>query len=192
MMKKIVLVLVVLSLVFMAAACGSAPAADSAPAERMSGLPDIVRNARRNAPEGVLIGVGSAKLASMSQSKVLAETRARAEIARAMNSMVREMVRDYTASSEVDPDSALAFQENINVTLAEAKIQGAVISDEDFIDGIYYVVIYLSKTDVVKEINQAQAAAKLAIPAMASFNAEARMDAAFDKQSTEEIIIADK
>jgi hypothetical protein len=35
---------------------------------------------------------------------------------------------------------------------------------------------------VAKEINQATAASKLAVPAMASFDAEARMNEAFDKQ----------
>jgi len=39
----------------------------------------------------------------------------------------------------------------------------------------------LNKTNTAREINQAVAAAKLAVPAMASFNAEQRMNEAFDK-----------
>jgi len=152
-----------------------------------SGLPDIVRNARRNAPQDVLIGIGSANLASQSQSKTVAETRARAEISRQMSSMVQDMVRDYQASSEVDRNSALSFQENITVALSKSNLQGAVIVDEDYIDGTYYVVVHLSKANVVREINQAQAAARLAVPAMASFNAEARMNEAFDREYNREL-----
>ena len=106
--------------------------------------------------------------------------------------MVQDMVRDYVASSEVAPNDRLAFQENITVSLSRSRLQGAVISDEDWIDGTYYVVVYLNKTDVVREINQAQAAARLAVPAMASFNAEDRMNAAFDREYARELRVADR
>ena len=45
--------------------------------------------------------------------------------------------------------------------------------------------MHLSKTSVAREINQAQAAARLAIPAMASFDAEARMNEAFEQAKKE-------
>jgi hypothetical protein len=166
--------------------CASA-SRNNTSAHRGDELPDIVRNARRNAPEDVLIGIGSATLASQSQSRLMAETRARAEISRAMDSMVQEMVRDYQASSEVAPRDAIAFQENITVTLSRSRLQGAVINDEAWINGTYYVVVYLNKADVVREINQAQAAARLAVPAMASFNAEDRMNSAFDREYAREL-----
>ena len=67
-MKKAFAIIGAILLVLIAVSCGSKPAPQD---DRMSGLPDIVRNARRNAPEGVLIGVGSAKLASQNQSKVV-------------------------------------------------------------------------------------------------------------------------
>jgi hypothetical protein len=44
---------------------------------------------------------------------------------------------------------------------------------------------------VVNEINQAVAAAKLRVPAMASFNAQDRMDAAFDKILKDEVGYSD-
>jgi hypothetical protein len=188
MMKRVSFVALALLAVFMVVSCGGSPKAEP----RLVGLPDIVRNARRNAPEGVLIGIGSAKLATQNQSKTVAETRARAEISRAMETVVQDMVRDYTASSEIDPSAALGFQEQITVALSKSKLQGSVISDEDFIDGTYYVVVYLSKSDVVREINQAQAAAKLAVPAMASFSAETRMNEAFDRESGKEPRVADR
>ena len=182
-MKKGLCGVLALLTIFVVMSCGSAPATQGS----QSGLPDIVRNARRNAPEGVLIGIGSARLATQSQSKTVAETRARAEIARAMNSMVENMVRDYQASSELDHTAALSFQEDITVALASARLQGAVINDEDWINGTYYIVMYLSKSDVVREINQSQAAAKLNAPFRASLLAEDRMNAAFARQSSQEI-----
>jgi hypothetical protein len=187
-MKKIVTAAVVLCALFVFAGCNSQPAANSPAAAPQSGLPEIVRNARRNAPEGVLIGIGSAKMQTQSLSKSVAETRARAEISRAMNSMVQDMVRDYQAGSELSSD-ALAFQEQITVTLSKATLQGAIIDAEDYIDGTYYVVMYLSRADVVKEINQSQAAAKLAVPAMASFNAEDRMNDAFARENGRDLTV---
>jgi succinylglutamate desuccinylase len=103
-----------------------------------------------------------------------------------MNSMVRNMVRDYTASSEVDPQAALAFQENITVTLSQSDLKGAVIvNEEPDKDGQWWCVMHLSKANVAREIGQAQAAARLAVPAMASFDAEARMNEAFEQAARE-------
>jgi len=191
-MKKLnyIIAATLTALVLLASCASNASGGNSS--SRRDGLPDIVRNARRNAPENVLIGIGSAKLATQHQSRTVAETRARAEISRAMDSMMQDMVRDYVASSEVAPNDRLAFQENITVSLSKSRLQGAVIHDEDWIDGTYYVVMYLNKTDVVREINQAQAAARLAVPAMASFNAESRMNAAFDREYARELRVADR
>jgi polyphosphate kinase 2 (PPK2 family) len=51
----------------------------------------------------------------------------------------------------------------------------------------------LSKGGVVQEINQAVSSAKLAVPAMASFNAEERMNQAFDRYyGTAEVGYSDK
>jgi hypothetical protein len=149
-------------------------------------MPPEAANARRNAPEDVLVGSGNAKLGTVAQSRNIAATRARAEISNSMDSMVKNMVRDYTASSEVDPGAAVAFQENITVTLSKSQLSGAVIQfEEPDSDGMWWVVMYLSKANVAKEISQAQAAARLAVPAMASFDAEKRMNEAFDQARKE-------
>jgi len=147
-----------------------------------SRIPLFVREAVRNTPEDTLVGVGTAKMASLNQSRTISSTRARAELSRQMDTIVRDMVRDYTAGSEVDHSAVLSFQENITVALSQARLQGASIVDEDMDDGgNYWTVIMLNKNGVVQEINQAVAAAKLAVPAMASFKAEERMNEAFDR-----------
>jgi hypothetical protein len=105
-----------------------------------------------------------------------------------MDSIVRDMVRDYTAGSEVDHSAVLSFQENITVALSQAKLQGAAIVEEDEdANGNYWTAVMMSKSSVVNEINQVVAAAKLRVPAMASFNAQNRMDAAFDKILKDEV-----
>jgi hypothetical protein len=148
---------------------------------RGGAVPQFVKDAVKNTPENALVGIGTAKLASISQSRTISGTRGRADLARQLDALIKDMVRDYQASSEVDPSSALAFQETMTVSLAQARLQGASVVDEDIDEaGNYWTVVMLSKSEVAKEINQAAAAAKLKVPAAASFDAEARMNAAFD------------
>jgi len=178
-MKKIFGVVLLLCAALVIFGCASKPPASS-------GMPYNIANARRNAPEDVLVGIGNAKMGTVAQSRNIAATRARAEISNSLDSMVKNMVRDYTASSEVDPQAAIAFQENITVTLSKSDLSGAVIMNEEpDKSGEWWVVMYLSKANVVKEITQAQAAARLAVPAMASFDAEKRMDDAFEQARKE-------
>ena len=179
-MKRTIAVIAALCLVLTLFGCTSKP-----PPSR--GMPSSISNARRNAPEDVLVGIGNAKMSTVAQSRNIAQTRARAEISNAMNSMVQNMVRDYTASSEVDRNAAIAFQENITVTLSRSNLSGTqiIVEDQDN-DGQWWVVMYLNRANVAREINQAQAAARLAVPAMASFDAEARMNEAFDRQKAAE------
>ena len=178
-MKKIVGVVLAVCLVVAFAGCASRPPASK-------GMPSKVASARRDAPEDVLVGIGNAKMGTVAQSRNIAATRARAEISNTMDSMVKNMVRDYTASSEVDPAAQLAFQENITVTLSKSNLSGAQIwYEEPDSSGNWWCVMYLSKANVTREISQAQAAARLAVPAMASFNAEDRMNQAFEQARKE-------
>ena len=178
-MKKIFVAVLPLCAALVLFGCASKPPASS-------GMPSNIANARRNAPEDVLVGIGNAKMGTVAQSRNIAATRARAEISNTLDSMVKNMVRDYTASSEVDPQAALSFQENITVTLSKSQLSGAVIQvEEPDRDGQWWCVMYLSKASVAREISQAQAAARLAVPAMASFNAEARMNDAFEQARKE-------
>jgi len=195
-MKKMIGIAIILCLVLGFSGCGSTGGkGKSSSTERKIGgnVPQFVKDAIKKTPEDALIGIGTARAASLSLARTTAATRARAEISRQMNTMIQDMVRDYSASSEVDPKAALSFQENITVALSKSTLTGSSIVEEDTDkDGNYWVVVMLSKTSAVKEINQAQAAARLAVPAMASFNAEDRMNKAFDKAYGAEIGIGDK
>lgn len=159
-----------------------------------SRMPADVRAAIKNAPEDAIVGVGTARMASLGQSRTISATRARAEIARQLDILVLDMVRDYTAGSEINHSAAISFQENMTQTLAKSRLQGASVVDEiDSPDGSWWTIVMLDKAKASNEINQAVAAAKLAVPAMASFNAEERMNKALDKYfGTAEIGFSDK
>jgi hypothetical protein len=195
-MKKILGIVLTASLAFgVFAACASGPntAAVAAAQERKvpSNVPDFVKAALRNVPEDALVGVGTAKLASTSQSMTMAQTRARADISRQISTIIKDMVNDYTASSEVDTSAAIGFQETVTQALSKSTLSGASVVEIDMApDGSYWAVVQLSKSDVGKEINQQANAAKLNAPKMASFDAQARMDKAFDKISAAEVQVA--
>jgi len=202
-MKKSLFVCVCLIAAIMAVSCASSnkaattsgkPSASTKQSGRRvnSSIPLSIRDAMTDVPEDALIGIGTAKMASLNQSRTISQTRARAELSRQMDTVVRDMVRDYTAGSEVDHSAVLSFQENITVALSQARLVGATIIEEDEdAKGNYWTAVMLSKTNAVNEINQAVAAAKLKVPAMASFNAESRMNAAFDKLLGNEIGYSD-
>jgi hypothetical protein len=103
------------------------------------------------------------------------------------------MIRDFQASSELDPSAALSFQEIITVALSQSRLQGSSVVDENMDDaGNYWCVAMMSKGEAVQEINQAASQAKLRVPAAASFDAEKRMDEAFARLYREEIQVVDQ
>jgi len=183
-MRKTAFGIIALCLIFVFLGCAHDKPATAA----QGGMPDWVLKARRDAPENVLVGIGTANMATPNQSMNTSETRARAQIVRAMDSMVKNMIEDYTASSEIDTSAAVAFQQEITVALAKANVSGARIVDQnkDPSSNAWWTVVYFDKSQASREINQAQAAAKLAVPAALAFNAEARMDEKFEQAAKEE------
>jgi hypothetical protein len=167
-----------------AAAPAAAPAA-AAPTVSLGGVPQFVNDAYLNASEDVLIGIGTYRIGNdmskMSIGKTMAETRARADIARQLQSIVKNMVTDYAATSELDPSAAASFQESITQALAKADLRGASTVTMNTQDGMLWLVVQYSKSAAASDYNAAAAAAKLAVPAAAAFDASARMENAFDK-----------
>jgi len=192
MLKLSVLLLTAIAIASCATAGGSKGAAPKA--RKVPGsFPQFVKDAIKNQAEDALVGVGVAKMSTLSMSRTMSATRARAEISRQMDTMMKDMVRDYTAASEADPSATLSFQENITVALSKAQLKGAAVVDQDQDEnGQVWTVVVLSKASTVSEINQAAAAAKLKVPAMASFNAEDRMNKAFEQVAKEEVKAKDK
>jgi hypothetical protein len=162
-----------------------APAAPQSPAPVLGGVPQFVNDAYRNASEDVLIGIGTYKIGSdmskMSTGLTFAQTRARADISRQLTTIIKDMITDYTATNELDPDASLSFQENITQALSKADLKGAKIVTSNTDNGLLWVVMEYSKSAAANDYSSATAAAKLAVPAAAAFDALSRMENAFDK-----------
>jgi hypothetical protein len=158
-----------------------------------SRVPEFVRNYMRNTPEDALVGIGTANMGNLNRSMQAARQRARAEISRQMIVIVQDMVADFTAGSEDDRSAGTSFMENVSSSLSRSTLRGSSSVDEDEDErGNYWVVMMLNRTSAVQEINQAVSAAKLAVPRMQAFDAQARMNAAFDAHYKKEIGYADK
>jgi hypothetical protein len=163
---------------------GGAGSSRSAPLA-LGSVPQFVNDAYQNASEDVLVGVGTYKIGAdtskMSTGMTFAQTRARADISRQLTTIIQDMITDYTATGELDPDASLAFQENITQALSKADLRGAKIVKSDTDNGLLWVVMEYSKSAAANDYSAAQAAAKLAVPAAAAFDALSRMENAFDK-----------
>ena len=60
-----------------------------------SNIPDSIKNVIRNVPEDVLIGIGVAITESDGEAMLLAENRAREEIARQLSTLINDTTRNY-------------------------------------------------------------------------------------------------
>jgi hypothetical protein len=165
--------------------------ADTVPQRKVAEtVPSFVSDALKNAPPDALVGIGTAKMASMSMSRTIATTRARAEIARQINQVVLRMVREYTAASDTDPSAAISFQEQIIVTISKAELSGTkVIEMDEDEEGNFWVVVTMEKWPVFDVITRSQILAKLNVPQMASFDPEALLPDAFESAVKTEITV---
>jgi hypothetical protein len=151
-------------------------------------IPQAVNAIYMQAPEDALIGIGTfgigTDMSNISFAISIAETRARADIARQLNFLLRNMVADYIAMSELNPNAALNFQETIASALARAALRSAKTIHLQTDKGLLWVVIEYSKSAAYDEaVNPAVAAAKLAVPEAAPFNARAILENSFFKDS---------
>ena len=137
-------------------------------------MPESIKNAVNNAPEDVLVGVGKAKLTDSTMSMTFAENDARVDIARQISTITTEIVRTYSTRSNVDPSQVTIFQETITTSLSKANLVGATaVARALGDDGTWWYVVTMSKSNVINQITAAEAEAKAAVLAMASFDAEA-------------------
>ena len=144
-------------------------------------LPPFVENAINNAPDDVLVSIGNAHQESLSQSRIIAANHARAEIARQINTIGQKIVQDFEASNGVSHAVALSFMENITVALTKSDLHDSYIKDEDRADdGAVWNITFMHKDDVKDELSNIVIDAKLAVPAMDSFDIESSFDEIFE------------
>ena len=120
---------------------------------------------------------------SVEAARARAETYAREGIVEHLNYIASNMIRDYAASSTVDPSAVLAFQENVREWLFFTSAPSGVVIDEEAWEGDedseWVVMVTLTNDNAARAISLAVEVAKFEVPAMASFDAEARMNEAF-------------
>ncbi|MCL2557097.1 MAG: hypothetical protein FWE09_01315 [Treponema sp.] len=175
----IILALAVAS-AFMAVSCGTSGPAQDDPVSR------FIRETRQRSPENALLGIGTSVHSNRAMARNIAEARARAEIVRQLDVVVRNMVTDYMAGSEAEQRALLSFQESITQTLASSQLRGAVIQDELMINGEQITIVILSTDNIANEIMTASQSAAALAPHMANAQwALDRMNQALTDQNSQ-------
>ncbi|MCL2805459.1 MAG: caspase family protein [Treponema sp.] len=133
--------------------------------------PVFVREAIRNSPVDSMVGVGSARMATQAQSRTIATVRAREEISRQIIAIVRDAFLDYSAAlSSFSNNDVKLFEETIAITLSRSELTGSRVVDFDYAnDNTCWVIVSFNNNNVLQEINNAMAVARVAVPSMASF-----------------------
>jgi len=140
-MKKFCSILVVLSLVFMTAACASS-GGSRGPTNTPEWLNDFP-------PEDVLWGIGIAKQSSPSMSMTTAEARARTAIARQLNTKVQAMFTDYNLDAgNVNSQANSSLQEDVSRQITNMDVSGArPIKRWEAPDGTWWFLVEFKKSD---------------------------------------------
>jgi hypothetical protein len=145
----------------------------------LQNYPAEIRKAAFNAPAGTLVGVGQSE-SDNPAAKSIAETRARADIARQMETVVRNMVTDYNASSSAHSGTD-SYQEEATQALAKATLTGSRVAEYIVENDLVWVVVYYDKEDARKDITgTVNSSSRLDSSQKAALSAIERMDRAFE------------
>jgi len=145
-MKKISLVLLVLSLGLALIGCASKASVGSA-----SDVPPWLNDVP---PEDVLWGIGIAKQSSPSMSQTTAESRGRTAIARQISTKVQAMFTDYNLDAgNVKNQANSSLQEDVSRQITDTTISGAsVIKRWKGNDGSWWLLVEMKKADAKKQM----------------------------------------
>ena len=190
-MKRTFFVTLIVAAAFIAASCATPGPVAGGAAQPQAVEPEFVLAAQSNPPEDAYVGIGNGRAMTLNAARQMAENRARVSIAQQMNSAVRNMITDYTGTSEIEP-AMLQFFETVSRTLAEAELRGSRPYTRTFRDGNTFeawTVMTMSKSDAHGTIANAAASAQMLAPhASAALWSLDRMDAAFEQRDRPEIV----
>ena len=95
--------------------------------------------------EDAIYGVGMAKMSSLSLTRTTAISRARDDIARQMDVLVKNAILDYAQEAGTEEDTQLLqFVETISVQVAETTLKGAKVEKIfEGKDGTIYALVLL-------------------------------------------------
>jgi len=148
-MKKISLILLVLSLAFALVACASKPTSTTTgPTTTPEWLNDFP-------PEDALWGIGVAKQSSTSMSMTTAEARARVAVARQLQTKVQAMFTDYNLDAgNVRNQANSSLQEDVSRQITNMDISGArPIKRWQSPDGTWWFLVEMKKSDAKAQVS---------------------------------------
>ncbi|MCL1993918.1 MAG: hypothetical protein FWG66_13320 [Spirochaetes bacterium] len=179
-MRKKILPAFTVTLFFVLAGCGSTEAASSGRIREIPpGLPAPVNNFLATLPQDALFGVGEANLPNWNHTMMQSAHRARTDLFLAASLIMEDIGRHYFSAGELE-GGALASSQYIVETL----VGGARIAFQTQMrNGDLWTVVVLDGMDIVAEINQALAEARLA--AELSAGLEAGLSAFADEEPGE-------
>jgi hypothetical protein len=161
-MKRLLSCVAVIAAIIVVVGCASGPSVSSA--AKSTDLPDWFLNPPED--EGMIYGIGSARMGNESRTQKAAEHRARNSIAFQLEALVDAMEEDYTNEAGTDDDpAALNYFAAVDRQLAsQALSEAKIIERWKRSDGTLYVLTGFSK-ETVKNIAKSVAensASKLA------------------------------
>ncbi|GMO40919.1 MAG: hypothetical protein Ta2F_16840 [Termitinemataceae bacterium] len=143
-------------------------------------------SARNEASKGVIVGVGQASTKGLTPSlaRQTAESRARADVARQMNAIVKSRIVDHEEGVEGASFKGESYQSSITETLSKAELVGSrVLKVETDDSGLnYFVAIVYDIAQAKKLTADAINKSELARNKKAADAAIADMNAAFDRE----------
>ncbi|MCL2380458.1 MAG: hypothetical protein FWC64_02560 [Treponema sp.] len=148
--------------------------------------PPFIQEVMSNPPDDAYVGIGTARAGNLNMARQIAENRARVSIAQQIDSSVMNMIEDYAAGSDMEPEAMLSFQQTVSRTLAEADLRGTRPYTRTFRDGNAFeawTIMTMPRVDANNTI-----AAALAPHANAALWALDRMDAAFEQRNAPTVV----
>ncbi|GMO58759.1 MAG: hypothetical protein Ta2G_18760 [Termitinemataceae bacterium] len=143
-------------------------------------------SARKSAPKGIIVGVGQATTEGLTPNlaRQAAESRARADVARQMNALVKARFVDLENGVEGAAYKGESFQNSITETLTKATLAGVKVREvkTDSSGENFFISIAYDANEAKKLTADAINKSELARNKKAADTAIADMNAAFDRE----------
>jgi hypothetical protein len=156
-MKRILFVLVTVSMVLGLIACGTTSTTTTTTTTTDTPSSDVPSwFLMPPVAEDAIYGMGSAKMKDVAKSREAAIARARADIAFQVNARVEAMIIDYYQEAGVDDNSqAIQFYETISKQITQIDLKNAVTKEVAMgKDGTVYAMVEFPKGQMLDEVGK--------------------------------------
>ena len=147
--------------------------------------PDFVAESLRNTPRDTLVAIGFSEVSNNDALGI-----AIGHVLQKRFMMIHDIM-NY-AFSHVDPVAVLVFMENLMQATHRLPLNGLTVYNQHiitdyFTDGTHrtevfaMAIVVINRNNFLDDLSRAAAATKLTVPAMASFDFDGNMNAAFNR-----------